>query len=418
MSRGLKALSAFALVAVLAAGCAKGSATRESAPEGTSNIKYFTFSAAPDHLADLDKIVKAFEAANPSITVTVETAPFTDYFTKLQTAIAGQTAPDAFELNYENFVSYADAGALRDLGDQAAGDDLSAYAPRSLQTFGRNGKQYALPESYSAVLLFYNKDLFDKAKLAYPTADWTWDDELAAARKLTGGEVYGDFQPVQFFEFYKALAQAGGSFFGPDGKQAAFNGPQGVAAAEFLLAKPGKVMPTVAQIGGTPDYDTNLFKKGRLAMWHNGVWQFAGLKDVPFGWDVVVEPASTKASAVFQNAVAVSATTKNAAAAYKWLRFLTSSDVAATTRVASSWELPPLADAKAYAGYFEQTPPANRKAVLDAVASATAEPVIARQQELQDIVTKALEQAAAGKAPVQKALDDAAAKVNELTKSG
>ena len=38
-------------------------------------------------------------------------------------------------------------------------------------------------------------------------------------------------------------------------------------------------MPTEAEIGGTADFDTNLFKAGKLAMWHNGIWQFAGLKD-------------------------------------------------------------------------------------------------------------------------------------------
>ncbi|RCG20967.1 sugar ABC transporter substrate-binding protein [Sphaerisporangium album] len=416
MSRGLKATAAFALAVLLAAGCAKGSATRESAPDGKSTIRYFTFSAAPDHLADLDKIIKAFEAANPSVTVTVETAPYADYFTKLQTAIAGNTAPDTFELNYESFVAYAASGALADLSGEAAKDDLSVYAAKSLDTFKRDGRQLALPASYSAVLLFYNKDLFDKAGLPHPTADWTWDQEMAAAKKLTGKGVYGDFQPVQFFEFYKALAQAGGAFFSDDGKRATFNSPQGVAAAKHLLDKPGTVMPTVAQIGGTPDYDTNLFKQGKLAMWHNGIWQFAGLKDVPFQWDVVVEPAPVKASAVFTNAVAVSPGAKNPAAAYKWLRFLTASDVTARTRIDSSWELPPLADAKAYAGYFDQGPPANRRAILDAVASATSPPVIVRQQEMQDTVTKALEQAAAGKTPIQKALDDAAAKVDELIK--
>jgi multiple sugar transport system substrate-binding protein len=414
----LKPLLAAALVVLLASACAKGSATQEpAAKDGGVTIRYFTFSAAPDHLADLDKIVKSFEAGHPTIKVKVETAPYADYFTKLQTAIAGGTAPDTFELNYENFVSYASSGALLDFSTQATGDaGMSAYAAKSVDAFKKDGKQYALPESYSAVLLFFNKKLFDAAGVKYPTDDWTWDDEMAAAKKLTAKGVYGDFQPVQFFEFYKTLAQAGGSFFSPDGKKAAFNGPEGVTAAKYLLAKPGTVMPTVAQIGGTPDYDTNLFKKGGLAMWHNGIWQFAGLKDVPFGWDVVVEPARTKASAVFQNAAAASATTAHADAAWTWLRYLTASDVTAQTRISSSWELPPLADASAYAGYFDQAPPANRKAILKAVDTAVATPVIAREQELQDTVTKALEQAAAGKIGVQQALNDAATKVDDLIK--
>src|SRR5829696_2835364 len=85
---------------------AMGSVLRASAQDSVE-ITYFTFSAAPDHLEDLEQMIAAFEAANPGIKVKVETAPFDQYFTKLQTLIAGGDPPDVFELNYENFVSYA-----------------------------------------------------------------------------------------------------------------------------------------------------------------------------------------------------------------------------------------------------------------------------------------------------------------------
>ncbi len=59
-------------------------------------ITYFTFSAAPDHLKDLDEMIAAFNKVHPEITVKVETAPYSDYFTKLQTQVAGGTAPDVY----------------------------------------------------------------------------------------------------------------------------------------------------------------------------------------------------------------------------------------------------------------------------------------------------------------------------------
>ncbi|MET7330188.1 sugar ABC transporter substrate-binding protein [Nonomuraea sp. NPDC005650] len=403
-----------AATALLASACAQGSATKATTgADGRVTLRYFTFSAAPDHVKDLDKIEKAFEKQNPKVDVVVETAPFDEYFTKLQTSIAGGTAPDTFELNYENFVTYAGAGSLLDL----AGGDTSAYAQESLDAFKRDGKQYALPASFSTVVLFYNKDLFEKAGVALPTADWTWADEQAAAAKLTDRKkgVYGDFQPVQFFEFYKTLKQAGGEFLSAGGKKAAFDSPQGVKAAQWLVSKVGKTMPTEAEIGGTADYDTNLFKSGKLAMWHNGIWQFAGLKDVPFEWDVVVEPGdAAKASAVFHNAVAASSTTKHAEQAGAWARFLSSSDTAATTRVESSWELPPVADQQVLAGYLKDPKPANRQAVFDSLKSIALPPVIKRQQEMQDAVTKQLGEAAAGRKPVADALKAAAADVNAL----
>ncbi|MDX3104750.1 ABC transporter substrate-binding protein [Nonomuraea angiospora] len=412
-------IATVAAVALLATACSQGSATKGTTTEagGKVTLRYFTFSAAPDHVKDLDTIEKAFEKANPNVDVVVETAPFDQYFTKLQTSIAGDTAPDTFELNYENFVTYAGAGSLLDLATVAGDGDTSVYAQESLNAFKHDGKQYALPASFSTVVLFYNKDLFDKAGVAPPTADWTWADEQAAAAKLTDKKkgVFGDFQPVQFFEFYKTLKQAGGEFLSADGKKSAFDSPQGVKAATWLVSKVGKTMPTEAEIGGTADYDTNLFKSGKLAMWHNGIWQFAGLKDVPFGWDVVVEPGdSAKASAVFHNAVAASSTTKHGKEAWAWARFLSASDTAATTRIQSSWELPPVSDQQVLSGYLKDPKPANRQAVFDSLKSIALPPVIKRQQEMQDAVTKELGEAAAGRMSVQDALKAAAAEVDAL----
>ncbi|NAS20642.1 extracellular solute-binding protein [Herbidospora sp. NEAU-GS84] len=417
MAGSARVAAATLITALLATACSQGSATRteEPAAGGKVTLRYFTFSAAPDHVKDLDTIVAAFEKENPTVDVQVETAPYDQYFTKLQTSIAGQTAPDTFELNYENFVTYAGAGSLLDLGAAGGDTDTSGYATESLNAFKHDGKQFALPASFSTVVLLYNKDLFEKAGVPLPTADWTWADEQAAAEKLTdkGAKVYGDFQPVTFFEFYKALKQAGGEFM--SGGKSTFNSPQGVKAAKWLVDKVGKTMPTEAEIGGTADFDTNLFKSGKLAMWHNGIWQFAGLKDVPFEWDVVVEPGdSQKASAVFHNSVAASATTKHPREAYAWAKFLSSSNVAATTRIASSWELPPVSDQAVLQGYLKDPVPANRQAVFDSLKSIALPPVIARQQEMQDAVTQELTEAAAGRKSVEEALTEAASKVDAL----
>ncbi|MBW3619870.1 MAG: extracellular solute-binding protein, partial [Actinobacteria bacterium] len=184
-------------------------------------IRYFTFSAAPDHLETLDAMIAAFNEQHPEITVEVETAPYEDYFTKLQTQLAGGDAPDAFEVNYENFVSFAAKGALADLDTLSAQDpgfDASTYYDRAYEAFQLEGTQYGLPASYSTVVTFYNKDLFDAAGVAHPTADWTWEDEKAAAEQLSqeSEDVWGHFGGIQFWEFYKTAAQNGCEFFTGD----------------------------------------------------------------------------------------------------------------------------------------------------------------------------------------------------------
>ena len=253
--------------------------------------------------------------------------------------------------------------------------------------FTDGGKQYGVPESFSNVVLFYNKALFKKAGVAEPTAEWTWKDEQAAAAKLTdkGAKVWGDYQPVSYNEFYKVLAQNGGEFLNADRTEATFNSPQGVEAAKFLIDKVGKTMPTEADGAGTPDFDSKLFKTGKLAMWHTGIWMFSAMADAPFDWDVVVEPGNTtKASAMFVNGLVVSAASKNAEAAQKWVTFLASSDETTKTRLATSWELPPVADEAKLAPYLDQKKPANRQAVFTALENTVLPPVIERQQEMQD----------------------------------
>lgn len=371
------------------------------------------FSASGGHEKDLATIVTAFEKANPGITVNVQNVAYADYFTKLQTAVAGGTASDAFELNYENFVTYQSNGALAEL----PGVDPATYRKSLYEAFGADGKQYGLPESFSDVVLFYNKDLFTKAGVATPTASWTWADEKAAATKLTDktAKVWGDYQPITYNEFYKALAQTGGKFFNDDKSAATFSSPEGVKAANWLIGKSGTVMPTVAEGAGTADFDTNLFKNGKLAMWHTGIWEFSAMDAVPFNWDVVVEPGdTTKASAMFTNAAVVSAKSKNAAAAQKWVQFLTASATTATTRLKASWELPPIADNAALTPYLKAGKPANRQAVFDALNNTVLPPVIASQQEMQDTVNDALTSAAAGRTPVDKALATAQDKVTSL----
>jgi len=414
-------LTAPAIAGILAltlGACAQGSATKVAAPAGgdsASTVRYMNFSANDGHEKDLAAIAAAFHAANPKITVQVETTPYADYFTKLQTAVAGGTAGDAFELNYENFVTYAKNGSLADL----QGVDPAKYKKSLLDAFSNSGKQFGLPESFSNVVLFYNKTLFDAAKVPAPTATWTWKQEQAAAQKLTNKAkgVWGDYQPVSYNEFYKALAQSGGKFLSADGKKTTFNSPQGVAAANWLVAKSGKTMPTEADGAGGPDFDSKLFKDGKLAMWHTGIWMFGALSDATFGWDIAVEPGNTsKASAMFTNGVVVNAASKNKAAAQKWIAFLSASDVMAKTRLATSWELPPVADQAKLASYLDQKKPANRKAVFESLNATVLPPVIERQQEMQDAVTKELGSAAAGRKTVAKALADAETAVNALLK--
>jgi multiple sugar transport system substrate-binding protein len=402
---GIVAVAALAL-----SGCSADSADES----GPVTITYTNFISNDGNEENLQTIVDAFEEENPDVTVEVTTLPYADYGTALQTDLAAGTVSDVFDIEYANYAQYQANGVLAEL--PVANPD--AYRQSLLEAYQTDGTQYALPSSFSTVVLYYNSDLFDAAGLDYPTADWTWSDEQAAAEKLTDAAagVWGDHQPVSFYEFYKVLAQNGGEFLDDSGTKVAFNSPEGIEAAQWLVGKSGTVMPTIEQGQGTPDFDTNLFKDGKLAMLHTGIWVFGAVADVPFGWDIAVEPGNTEqASAVFSNAVGVSSGSKHPEAAAKFAEFLTSSDTMVQTRLDSGWELPPISDEAALATYLEQGDPANRQAVFDSLDGIALPPVVAEgQQEMQDIMTEELVEAQAGRKTVEEALASAEKRINAV----
>ena len=129
-----------------------------------------------------------------------------------------------------------------------------------------------------------------------------------------------------------------------------------------------------------------------------------------------VEPGDTQhASALFSNAVAVSAGSKNKDAAQKFAEFLTTSKTMVDTRLAAGWELPPVADESLLSAYLTQDKPANRQAVFDSLDATVLAPSIGdNQNQMQDVVTEKLTEATEGRLSVQDALDQAEAEVNAL----
>lgn len=413
MNRTLHAAAGLAgITALLLAGCATQPAGETSTDEVT--ITYSNFISNGGNEENLAAIVEAFEAENPGITVEVTTLPYADYGTALQTDLAAGTVADVFDIEYANYAAYQANGVLAPL--EVSTPD--AYRPSLLEAYSTDGASYALPSSFSTVVMFYNADLFDAAGLEYPSAGWSWDDERAAAEALTdeAAGVWGDHQPVSFYEYYKVLAQNGEQFLADDGTSVAFNTPGGIEAAEWLVGKSGTVMPTIEQGQGTPDFDTNLFLEGKLGMLHTGIWMFGAFADVPFAWDIAVEPGNTdQASAVFSNAVGVSAASENVEAATKWAEFLTSSQTMVDIRLDAGWELPPVADEQALATYLEKDKPANRQAVFDSLDGVALPPVVAvGQTEMQDIIGEELVEAQAGRKTVGEALASAEERINAL----
>ena len=372
-------------------------------------ITYCNFSASGGNEENLQRMYEAFQEEYPNITVEIETLGFDDYFTQMQTRVAGGTAPDCYELNIENFAAYANMGVLAPID----GIDLSGMDATALSAFEVDGVQYGLPGSFSNVVLVYNKDLFDQANLEYPTSDWTQDDVQAAAEAIRalGDDIYGWYQGITYSEFYKVCAQFGGGLLNEDKTEFTINSPENVAAAQMMVDRVlvSNVQPTEAQMGGMGDWD--LFMSGRLGMTPTGIWSFATFADgCDFAWDIAVEPgAEQKATHFFSNAWVINADSEQKEAAMTWINFLASSEAVADIRINAGWELPAINDQDILAGYLEQTPPDNRQAVFDSLDYLVVPPVIEDYALMSDIIGQQLGAAAAGTVTVQEALDEAQA---------
>jgi len=372
-------------------------------------VRFANFSASGDAATALDAMKVKFEDQNPNIKIEIETIGYDEYFTQMQTRVAGGTAPDAYELNFENFFSYSKKGVLKSLDSYDI--DTTALYETALNAFQTDGVQYGMPASFSNVVLIYNKDLFDQAKVSYPTNDWTWTDMDDAGEKIRalGNDIFGVHQSIQFFEFFKAAKQNGGGLLSEDGKSFTVNSTENIAALQHLADRINKtnIMASDAQLSGMGDWD--LFKSGRLGMIITGIWAFPDfVENVSFNWDISVEPGNVqKATHFFSNGYVINKDSKVADAAFEWISFMSSSKEASQIRVDANWELPAVTYAEVQENYLKITPPDNREAVFESLNYLMTPPVIEQFNEMNDILTQHLSKAAQGAVTPEQALNDA-----------
>ncbi len=382
------------------------SVTKEAGEEAVE-ITYANFNASGGNEETLQKMYEAFQKEYPNIKVNIETIGYDDYFTQMQTRVAGGTAPDCYELNIENFAAYANKGALAEI----TGIDTAAYNQTALQAFNVNGKQYGVPGNFSNVVLIYNKDLFDKAGMSYPTNEWTWEDAQKAAEAIRALDenTFGIYAPITFNEYFKVAEQYGGSILNEDKTAFTINSEENLKAAAMMIERVTKsnVQPNEEQMGGMGDWD--LFQSGRLGMITTGIWAFGTFTEgCDFAWDICVEPGGTqKATHFFSNALVINAKSEKKEAAATWINFLASSDASAQMRIDAGWDLPAISNQDVLSGYLEITPPENKQAVFDSLDHLVVAPVIEDYALMADIITGKLAEAASGKISVKEALDQA-----------
>ena len=279
---------------------------------------------------DAKKQVEAFQKQYPNVKVKlVNAGTGNDHYTKLQNAIkAGSGAPDVAQIEFFALPQFALPGHVVDLrqyGFEAFGPD---YTPSSWAISHVGDGLYGLPQGPGQMALFYNKVVFDKHGIAVPK---TWDDYLAAARKLKQADPtkYITSDTGDANTLMGLIWQAGGRPFSTDGKK--INIDLQDAGTRQLTALWNPLL-TEGHLAPYPHWSEQWFKaleNGTIATLTFGCWAagvYEGLKGAKGAWRVAPLPTYDGGRPVSAehggSSQAVIKQSKNPALAAAFLRWL------------------------------------------------------------------------------------------------
>jgi multiple sugar transport system substrate-binding protein len=406
--------AAAATTSLLLAGCAGGGG---GGGDEKVTLSYAIWDA--EQKPAMQKVVDEFEKKNPNIDVKIQVTPWETYWTKLKTAATGGSAADVFWMNNANMPNYASGGAIMSLQDRIDKDkfDMSNYVQAQVKAHSLDGKVYGIPKDVDAIGLWYNKTLFANAGVAEPTADWTQQDLIGAAQKLTdpatgvfGIAAQSDAQQ----SYYNTIPQAGGQVISDDKKKSGYDTPEAIAGIQFWsdLIQKYKVSPTLQQQTDTDP--VTMFKSGKVAMLYDGSWAATEFKNVPYTEEnaqVAPMPKGVQAGGVTNGLSNVMfAKTPHPDQAWDFIKFLGSKDAADIQ--AESGAVIPAFNGTTQA-WVDATPEYNLQVFVDSLPDATAYPASLNTAVWQDAVAVEINKAYTGDETAEQAAKNSADIMNK-----
>lgn len=257
------------------------------------------------------------------------------YDEKLLASFASGDAPDLFWFGSGNLSTLADNGMIQSLDEFVEGEngiDYEDVYEGSLMYY--KDQFYGWAPVTMPQVLYYNKDHFDEAGLEYPTDDWTWEELVDAAKKLTvkeGDKVtrYG-FQCDEYNRLFLGMLWSYGAEPFDDMKnptQSVYNSPEGVKAASIIkeLVDSGAAPMPGAQ--GALGYRES-FKNGTSSMMLDVSWTVAGCTSTEgLNYGIALTPIGTQRSSwVAPSAWGMSALTEHPDVVWDVWKFINSKE--------------------------------------------------------------------------------------------
>jgi multiple sugar transport system substrate-binding protein len=300
--------------------------------------------------AGYEKVMAAFEKADPGVHVKIELLPYDQYWTKMTADAVAGTAPDVFWMQTSQFPEFVTKGVLADVGSLNL--DTGKYNATVVQAYTYKGKLYGVPKDFGIVGLLYNKDLFKKAGVTMPdTLTWAPDGSgtlLSTARRLTvdgkgrhpGDQGFDAGQVKQYgfasWDHYQTqwmnwVSSNGGKLVDKPFGKYTFNDGASVQALQFGVDLVNKyhVAPPAAQTNPPSDKINEMFKRGQVAMFpaNNALLPFVA-PGAGFTIGIAPMPAGPAGRVVNVNGLseAVYARSRHKDAAMKLARFLSGAE--------------------------------------------------------------------------------------------
>jgi len=304
------------------------------APDVTATLTISNW-GDPNDQKIYDAVTERFNKEYPNVKVVNNFTPITtwsEYINKIVTQVAAGDPPDVINLATEGVQLGLHADLFASLDNYLEKDPegaalLSDMDPSLVDGFRKDGSTYLIPNTWNTMLIYYNTKMFADAGIERPADDWTWDDFLAIAEKLTTGsgesKVHGFAVPYFNFGLTPWFYSNGTSEMSEDLSTPQLDDPAMVESATFvtdLINKYG-VAPNPA---GADPYQ--LFPAGKVAMTGAGHWVVGPFAEAGFSdYDVLPWPQKTEKASVYgAGGFAISKDSPVADIAWEYIKALTS----------------------------------------------------------------------------------------------
>ncbi|MFG3281635.1 extracellular solute-binding protein [Streptomyces sp. NPDC048111] len=157
-----------------------------------------------------------FEKEHENVALDVRIQDWTGIGAKIDSALAGGTAPDVIEVGNTQVPQYAASGGLLDMTLESIRDwGSDAWLPGLAQPGNVDGMQYGIPWYAANRVVIYNKDLFGAAGITRPPKDRA--EWLADTAKLNSGGNQGIYLAGQdWYTLAGFVWDEGGELARPD----------------------------------------------------------------------------------------------------------------------------------------------------------------------------------------------------------